>query len=174
MKIVQIKNVTLAFLLLLTLGMAGQAQALTVAEVGALDILIGETELANSGDAEELAWIESIIGEEVFLLEKIEEPDIPSVLLTVDDGDPLTLATAIDQTTEYFLIKIGNVTTGDADTFLFDNLEKFEYAYFTLVDLNTTDLLKISHITTVIPVPAAAWLFGSALLGLVGVARRRA
>ena len=27
--------------------------------------------------------------------------------------------------------------------------------------------------TTVVPIPAAAWLFGSGLLGLVGVARRR-
>jgi hypothetical protein len=26
---------------------------------------------------------------------------------------------------------------------------------------------------TVVPIPAAAWLFGSGLLGLVGVARRR-
>ena len=28
--------------------------------------------------------------------------------------------------------------------------------------------------TTVVPVPAAAWLFGSGLLGLVGLARRKA
>ena len=27
--------------------------------------------------------------------------------------------------------------------------------------------------STVVPVPAAVWLFGSGLLGLVGVARRR-
>ncbi|MEN8205169.1 MAG: VPLPA-CTERM sorting domain-containing protein [Pseudomonadota bacterium] len=30
------------------------------------------------------------------------------------------------------------------------------------------------NITTVVPVPAAVWLFGSGLLGLVGVARRKA
>jgi len=28
--------------------------------------------------------------------------------------------------------------------------------------------------TTVIPVPAAVWLFGSGLLGLIGIARRKA
>ena len=33
---------------------------------------------------------------------------------------------------------------------------------------------SIDAVPTVIPVPAAAWLFGSGLLGLVGVARRRA
>ena len=27
--------------------------------------------------------------------------------------------------------------------------------------------------TTVVPIPAAAWLFGSALLGLVGISRRK-
>ena len=33
--------------------------------------------------------------------------------------------------------------------------------------------ISIASASTVIPVPAAAWLFGSGLLGLVGVARRR-
>ena len=33
--------------------------------------------------------------------------------------------------------------------------------------------IDLSIATTVIPVPAAAWLFGSGLLGLVGVARRK-
>lgn len=31
----------------------------------------------------------------------------------------------------------------------------------------------VSTVTTVVPIPAAVWLFGSGLLGLVGVARRR-
>jgi hypothetical protein len=35
------------------------------------------------------------------------------------------------------------------------------------------DQAPVFTITTTIPVPAAAWLFGSGLLGLVGVARRR-
>lgn len=39
-------------------------------------------------------------------------------------------------------------------------------AAFDFVTINATN-------TTVVPVPAAAWLFGSGLLGLVGVARRR-
>ena len=34
------------------------------------------------------------------------------------------------------------------------------------------DNLEFAQVTTV-PVPAAVWLFGSGLLGLVGVARRR-
>ena len=35
------------------------------------------------------------------------------------------------------------------------------------------DIKITSHADTVIPVPAAVWLFGSGLMGLVGVARRR-
>ena len=31
----------------------------------------------------------------------------------------------------------------------------------------------IDNITAVVPVPAAVWLFGSGLLGLVGIARRK-
>jgi len=33
--------------------------------------------------------------------------------------------------------------------------------------------IEVDIVTTVIPVPAAVWLFGSGLLGLVGIARRR-
>lgn len=35
------------------------------------------------------------------------------------------------------------------------------------------NLSHISAYTTVVPVPAAVWLFGSGLLGLVGIARRK-
>ncbi len=36
-----------------------------------------------------------------------------------------------------------------------------------------TDFAPFSHDATYVPVPAAVWLFGSGLLGLVGVARRK-
>ena len=36
-----------------------------------------------------------------------------------------------------------------------------------------TDFAPFSHDATYVPVPAAAWLFGSGLLGLVGIARRK-
>lgn len=39
-------------------------------------------------------------------------------------------------------------------------------------EIGSTDLLRLSVVSTV-PVPPAVWLFGSGLLGLVGVARRR-
>jgi hypothetical protein len=44
-----------------------------------------------------------------------------------------------------------------------------EFTYWTKYDLNVT----LSSQAPAVPVPAAAWLFGSGLLGLAGTARRR-
>ena len=55
---------------------------------------------------------------------------------------------------------------------------QFEYFGFTLgydfdLDGNATAISTSVLNTSVVPVPAAAWLFGSGLLGLVGIARRK-
>lgn len=45
---------------------------------------------------------------------------------------------------------------------------------FTTVDMsNPSATVSLTYTVAAVPVPAAAWLFGSALLGLTGVARRR-
>lgn len=41
-------------------------------------------------------------------------------------------------------------------------------------DLGTTQLVVDASVVNPIPVPAAVWLFGSGLIGLVGIARRKA
>jgi hypothetical protein len=48
-------------------------------------------------------------------------------------------------------------------------------AWFTSSTIATLATLNVDHTLAVaaVPVPAAAWLFGSALLGLAGVARKR-
>ncbi len=50
---------------------------------------------------------------------------------------------------------------GDPGTLLANGTEGYDLNFRTYVD------------TSVVPIPAAAWLFGSGLLGLVGVARRK-
>jgi hypothetical protein len=40
-------------------------------------------------------------------------------------------------------------------------------------DVRTIHLDSVSVAPQVVPVPAAVWLFGSGLLGLVGIARRK-
>jgi hypothetical protein len=51
----------------------------------------------------------------------------------------------------------------------------FEFLFDPLVDSSSyrVKLDNISYTSTVVPVPAAVWLFGSGLLGLVGIARRK-
>ena len=49
----------------------------------------------------------------------------------------------------------------------------FEFFGFSLQSVNGS-VISTDIVNTAVPVPAAVWLFGSGLLGLVGVARRRA
>ena len=48
-----------------------------------------------------------------------------------------------------------------------------QYVFFTADGSNGTNNDYLVWKATVVPIPAAAWLFGSALLGVFGVARRR-
>ncbi|HTY49943.1 MAG TPA: VPLPA-CTERM sorting domain-containing protein [Steroidobacteraceae bacterium] len=65
---------------------------------------------------------------------------------------------AADQETLYLVTGNGNKGTAQS------------YVLSTQLELTTTGTLE----TPPVPVPAAVWLFGSGLLGLVGVGRRRA
>lgn len=57
------------------------------------------------------------------------------------------------------------------DQYTFNNITGTKYLFWA--DSNT-DSFRIDRLeVTAVPVPAAAWLFGSGLLGLVGVARRK-
>lgn len=48
-----------------------------------------------------------------------------------------------------------------------------EVFYFSAPNFESYDLTVTAYSVSTVPVPAAAWLFGSGLLGLVGVARRK-
>ncbi|RKZ59317.1 MAG: hypothetical protein DRQ44_13820 [Gammaproteobacteria bacterium] len=64
-----------------------------------------------------------------------------------------------------YSVDIGQLSVGDwyvTPTFYVDGL----------LDAQLTTLLPLFTVTAV-PVPAAAWLFGSGLIGLIGVARRK-
>ena len=58
-------------------------------------------------------------------------------------------------------------------------VSNFTYAYTSAVSGGTSLIRALDNSTfvayegSVVPVPAALWLFGSGLLGLVGVARRK-
>ena len=82
----------------------------------------------------------------------------------------------------HFTPLIGDVVSIDAyDMFISETLTNYPYDYFFGAETR-----YVSHYRnvvsgsldlvapTVVPVPAAAWLFGSGLVGLIGVARRKA
>jgi hypothetical protein len=48
----------------------------------------------------------------------------------------------------------------------------FDFFGFSIQSVNG-DVVSTSIVNTAVPVPAAVWLFGSGLLGLVGIARRK-
>jgi hypothetical protein len=71
-----------------------------------------------------------------------------------------------------FDILTASIISGMFDTTIFPTLAGIEWQLQTLIDFQgNTDVLRLSAVATV-PVPAAAWLFGSALMGL-GLMRRR-
>ncbi|MAT65885.1 MAG: hypothetical protein CMN57_09595 [Gammaproteobacteria bacterium] len=106
-----------------------------------------------------------------------------------DIGGSLTLGGALD--VEWYDLGEGLFTAQAGDSFDlfraesitggFDSLTLaslgagLEWEYSLLTDaFGSTDILRMSVVSTsAVPVPAAVWLFGSGLLGLVGVARRR-
>lgn len=70
-------------------------------------------------------------------------------------------ATPCGQGCNFFAAHVKQIATGTYDS----NLNEITSAYFGGSSLTPT---------SVVPVPAAAWLLGSGLLGLVGIARRKA
>ena len=67
---------------------------------------------------------------------------------------------------------------GWTDTLLFDTLHvgasnSISYQAFGAQQAISLDNVKIQNTVSAVPVPAAVWLFGTALIGFVGMSRRR-
>lgn len=78
---------------------------------------------------------------------------------------------------EVFGISLGNDTDFDFDAILSFDSGSLKGGFTTgLLDGTITGSKVIAKLGTIspVPVPAAVWLFGSGLLGLVGIARRKA
>jgi len=90
----------------------------------------------------------------------------------------------IFETSGYFMLKFANKNSGIHSHYIFENLTSLSnLVWLTSISKKQEDVfLGLSHFvlasnstTTVnnVPLPAAVWLFGSAFLGLMGVARKR-
>ena len=97
----------------------------------------------------------------------VSRDEILGFRFTSTSGNALT---PVDNASDINLEGLGimsSTTTSDLVLAYNDNYSGF-------IDSDFDDMLVRAKFTsTVVPVPAAAWLFGSGLLGLIGLARRR-
>jgi len=177
------------------ISLFSQASAITVGTVGSVDNYLGSC-AGPSGDANEIACIESFAGPgTVTAIQKFSaSPGGGELLMTLEAvtlndltpvSDTFALALPSDWQGGYFLLKTGNLTPGPGGptilSYVFENLSSAAYAVFNLNDadfpFDIGQTGKISHITAIqvsaVPLPAAAWMFLTALGGIFGLKRIR-
>lgn len=143
-------------------------------DVGAQDTLLQAAKLKNSGEATELAWIQSFFPDTDFIMK--QDGLTGTEWQKVNYGDLWALPLLSDA--DYFLVKTGN--TGTFTHYLFQNLDELSWAVISLADVNITGVVgveKISHVSEYggapVPEPGTFLLFGTGLLGLAIYGKRR-
>ena len=166
---------------------APQASAaiLSRADVGMDDLLLGGCDIPNASPEQETQCAKDIVvavlGGDPNLITIVTKDITPSFMELTDDAGVFAMLLAPQDVSSFFLVKTGETVAGcglpldgcGSNIFLFQNLAQFQYAVLNLGIFGIENIGKVSHITTVMPIPAAAWLFLSALGGLFVIRRRR-
>lgn len=177
------KSIALSAILALGIGSAAHAKTVT------LDTFLGSAELDKANPETEIAELETLLKLTAGSLEfdnKFEETGLTYSLATnkTTDGDDIWYVDVTPDTPGWFILKFGVGNTGIDNTYFFENIADFSILAFAN-DGNINNLLdgctspgsptdcKLSHVTTVVPLPAGAILLITALGGLGIAARRR-
>jgi len=149
-----------------------------------IDPILAYTLLGNSGDPTEIDWMTTTLDylggpyDPISSIQKIEfDTDADSDAYWSDLGGGIYTG-EFDSGASHYLVKIGEGNVS-YDTFLYENLEDLHLATLDLGWLKdfsgftktNFDIYRISHISAV-PIPAAIWLFGTALIGFISFSRR--
>ena len=107
-----------------------------------------------------------------------EEPAVGSMAILEGSDDTLTYDSFFDVFVDLRFVEVGNplnvLKSQGFDVLYFAGNWERKSDVFTMLDpINATGLLEGELAPAAIPIPPAVWLFGSGLLGLIGIARRK-
>lgn len=122
--------------------------------------------------------------QQIVLFAGYADPEVPFNLLSFQATD-LLFPDELGTHTGGDLVITGETIYGDPVEEIFDlsdawatytlpsTFTDLEYVIFNTTDVDVRSLGIDNIVVEAVPVPAAAWLFGSGLIGLIGIARRK-